>query len=224
MNFELPTATKCKLVDIDILSMKNRPPDSNPGVALAFTAELPNSALIMLDGFLRGMLYTKQAGGETQKPLDGVEPVSDMPNLTQIGQSIGRFSWAGEQTGCTITFDFGLGGKSNIVLSDVKVDALHVTPKEGGTTTWQWKCEINDVSEAEFGKIATFKSRDVQLLLAPPQVEQQDIDDEPPPLKPAKAAKGAKKGGNLQPQEAWPFPNKPPAQTPEEAFAGTAKH
>lgn len=221
MNFELPTATKCKLVDIDILSMKNRPPDSNPGVALAFTAELPNSALIMLDGFLRGMLYTKQANAsDTQVALDGVEPVSDMPNLTKIGQSIGRFSWAGEQTGCTITFDFGLGGKSNIVLGDVKVDALHVTPKEGGTTTWQWKCEINDLDEAEFGKLATFKSRDVQLLIALPEVEQQDLDDEPAPQKPAKAPKG----GKLKPAEAWPFPGDGPAQTPEESFAATAKH
>jgi len=175
--FTLETATKAKLVDIDILSMKNRPPDSNPGVKLVFAAELPNSALSMLDGYLLGMLYTKQAGGEAQSALDGVEPITDKPNLTKIGQSIGRFSWAGEQTGCELTFDFGLGGKSNIVLDDVKVDSLHITPKEGGTTTWSWACEINDVSEAEFGKLATFKSRDVQLLLAPPAVDQSSIED-----------------------------------------------
>jgi len=222
MNFELPTATKCKLVDIDILSMKNRPPDSNPGVALAFTAELPNSALTMLDGFLRGMLYTKQAGGDAQKGLDGVEPVSDLPNLTQIGQKIGRFSWLGEQTGCTLTFDFGLGGKSNIVLGDVKVDALHITPKEGGTTTWQWKCEINDVSEAEFGKIATFKSRDVQLLIALPDVEQQDLEDDPPPQQPARRGRKPK-AATSEPEGEWPFPGDGPGeQTPESAFVGTA--
>lgn len=173
----LESSTKAKLNDIDVLSQKNRPPDSNPGLSLAFTAELPNGALTMLDGFLRGALYTKQAGGNEQPGLDGVEPVSDLPNLTKIGQKIGRFAWAGEQTGCTLTFDFGLGGRSNIVLDDVKVDNLHVTPKEGGTTTWQWRCEINDVDEAVFGKLATLKSRDVQLLLAPPDVDQGDVED-----------------------------------------------
>jgi len=175
--FYLESSTKAKLTDIDVLSQKNRPPDSNPGVKLVFSAEMPNGALTMLDGYLLSALYTKQAGGDAQGALDGVEPITDKPNLTKIGQRIGRFSWAGEQTGCELTFDFGLGGKSDIVLKDVKVDSLHITPKEGGTTTWSWACEINDVSEAEFGKLATFKSRDVQLLLALPDVDQQQIED-----------------------------------------------
>lgn len=105
-----------------------------------------------------------------------MEPITDKPNLTKIGQKLGRFSWDGEQTGCTLTFDFGLGGKSDIVLGDVKVDSLHITPKEGGTTTWSWACEIADVREADFGKLATFKSRDVQLLLALPDVQQDSIE------------------------------------------------
>lgn len=175
MTFELTTSTKAKLTDIDVLSQKNRPPDSNPGVSLAFAAELPNHTLTMLDGFLRGMLYTKAASSESPKQtaLDGVEPVSDLPNLTAIGRALGRFSWALEQTGCTLTFDFGLGGKSNIVLTDVKVDSIHGQAKEGGTVSLWWKCEINDVDEAVFGKLATFKSRDVQVLIAGPVVEPE---------------------------------------------------
>ncbi|WP_019652226.1 hypothetical protein [Variovorax atrisoli] len=175
--FYLESSTKAKLTDIDVLSQKNRPPDSNPGVKLGFSAEMPNGALSMLDGFLLGMLYTKQAAEQEQQGLDGVEPITDRPNLTKIGQRIGRFSWGGEQTGCELTFDFGLGGKSDITLPDVKVDNLHITPKEGGTTTWTWTCEINDVGEAVFGKLATFKSRDVQLLLALPKVDQSEIEN-----------------------------------------------
>lgn len=205
--FELETATKAKQTDLEVLSQKNRPADSNPGVVLSFMAERPNSALTELSGHLRSAMYCKNASASKspQGGLDGVEPISDLPNLTDIGECIGRFTWAYKQTGCTLVYDYGAGGASNITLTDVTVEALHITCKEGGTTTWQWKCEINDVDVAVFGKLATFKNREVSILLQGPQVEQQDLDDDPPP--PPAARRGRRS-----------------AQTPEDAFAATARH
>lgn len=177
--FELEVPTKAKQTDLEVLSQKNRPPDSNPGVVLSFMAERPNSALTELDGRLRSMLYCKNANSEAspQKSLDGVEPVSDLPNLTPIGEHMGRFHWAYKQTGCTLTYDYGAGGASNIVLHDVVVESLQVTCKEGGTTTWQWKCEVADVDVQIFGKLATFKNREVSLLLAGPDISQRDLTE-----------------------------------------------
>ena len=175
--FELETTTKAKLIDVDVLSSKNRPIDANPGVALAFSMELTNDALAMFDGRLRSMLYTKEAsGGPQQAGLDGVTPVSDTPNLTAIGRKLGRFAWDLEGTGYALTFDIGIGRKaSNIELEDVKIDAFHVTPKEGGTMVVGFKAECQDVTEAIFGKLATLKSRDVQIVLTPPQVDQAPL-------------------------------------------------
>lgn len=225
--FELETATKAKQTDLEVLSQKNRPADSNPGVVLSFMAERPNSALSELSGHLRSAMYCKNANAEAspQRGLEGVEPISDLPNLTDMGEHIGRFTWAYKQTGCTLTYDYGAGGASNIVLKDVTVEALHVTCKEGGTTTWQWKCEINDVDVAVFGKLATFKNREVSILLHGPTVEQGDIDDAPaPPVRAAKVKK-AQATGSGEPEGAWPFPNTPPAgaKTPEQAFVDTAR-
>jgi hypothetical protein len=189
MTFELLESTAAKLHDVDVLSAKNRPPEANPGVSLAFSIELPNVALAMLDGFLRGALYTKAASTETppQQALDGVEQVSDLPNLTVMGRKIGKFGWDLELTGYTLTFDHGLGGRSNLVIEDCKLDAFNVVPKEGGTIILSLKAEANDVDEMVFGKLATLKSRAVQILLTPPTVEQ-DLADEPAPQRKGKRA------------------------------------
>lgn len=228
--FELETPTKAKQTDLEVLSQKNRPPDSNPGVVLSFMAERPNSALTELDGRLRAMLYTKSEAATTKQPgLDGVEPVSDLPNLTPIGEHMGRFHWAYKQTGCTLTYDYGAGGASNIVLRDVVVEALQVTCKEGGTTTWQWKCEVADVDVQIFGKLATFKNREVSLLLAGPEIGQQDLTEDNVFTNRPKAAPG-----DGESNEPWPFPNASPGspaaelnaqaqKTPEQAFVATAK-
>jgi hypothetical protein len=205
--FELETPTKAKQTDLEVLSQKNRPPDSNPGVVLSFMAERPNHALTELDGRLRAMLYGKSANAESspQKALDGVEPVSDLPNLTPIGEHMGRFHWAYKQTGCTLTYDYGTGGASNIVLDDVVVEALQITCKEGGTTTWQWKCEIADVDVQIFGKLATFKNREVSLLLAGPDISQQDLtEDNVFPNRPTHETV-------THSEEEWPFPGTGPA-------------
>lgn len=242
--FELEIPTKAKQTDLEVLSQKNRPADSNPGVVLSFMAERPNSALSELSGLLRSSMYCKDANAETtQKTLEGVEPISDLPNLTPIGEHIGRFTWAYKQTGCTLIYDYGTGGSSNIELKDVTVEALHITCKEGGTTTWQWKCEINDVDVAVFGKLATFKNREVSIQLIGPRVEDDLISsstsssgtesssDSTPAA--GQQADGAQGGDGKGP---WPFPNDAPSEAPkaaasrrkggktaEEIFANTSK-
>lgn len=216
MTFSLDTLTKAKLLEVGVLSTKNRPVDANPGVVLAFQVELPNSALIMLNGGMRQHLYTKNDTTEApQRGLEGVEPVSDLPNLSEFGKLIKPFGLNLELTGYCLTFDHGLGGKkSDLVIEDVKLDDFHVHLKEGGTVILKLKAEANDVDERTFGKLATLKSRDVQILMAAPEIAPDLVED------PAS-------------DKAWPFPNdpktgKPPAgkgeqKTPEQAFAETAE-
>ena len=109
--FILEVATKARQTDMAVLSQKNRPVDSNPGVVLSFMADRPNTALTELSPSLRTKMYCKSAAAvDTQKDLDGVEPISDLPNLTDDGQHMGEFAWKYKQTGCTLTYDYGAGG------------------------------------------------------------------------------------------------------------------
>lgn len=214
--FELVSATKAKLQDVRILSQKNRPPDSNPGVALSFSAELPNTMLVMFDPSMLTNLYYRSEATEEEPDLPGVPP--SLPNLTPFGLHIGRFNWKRIFTGYETTFDYGVGGeRSNIVLDDGKVDDIHIHPKEGGTFILQWKVEINDVDGIVFSKVAMLKAREVHVLMKPQVVEPSQVTD------PAADV-------------AWPFPNPPKsddsaptakggkgkkAKTPEEALIET---
>ncbi len=209
--FELTTNTKAKLTDVVVLSQKNREPNDNPGAQLAFSLLLPNHELTMLDGALRSFLYTKSAASSTspQGMLEGVEPVSNMPNLTTIGKRVGKLHWDIELTGYTLTIDQGMGGASNIEIGDCEVSKFRLLPQEGGTVAIDFQLESPDVAANTFGRLATLKNREVEILLLPPEVVQGDMADSAPRSSTAH-----------QPDDAWPFKDSdgPEVLTPEKAL------
>lgn len=225
--FSLPEFTKVKVLDVTVLSQKNRPAGANPGVRLNVQADLPNYILSEFDGALRTALFTKSAAAETAKDkrqtLPGVEPISDLPNLTSIARHIRKVAWSEKLTGYDVEIDHGIGGKSNLKLGDAALENFRFAAKEGGTVAAWWSIEVVDVPKLTMGELTMLKSREVPMMLLEPEVLQQDLDDDPPaPAAPAKPVKGAKKGATLQPSEAWPFPGDGPAQTPEDALIATA--
>lgn len=180
MPFELEHPTSAKLTDVIVLSDKDRAPDTNPGVGLDFAMTVSNDMLAMFDGSLRTTLYTKNGNSSTpeQGTLETVPPVSDTPNLTEIGKKLGQFGWDMELTGYTLTCDQGIGGpKSNLSLEDCKLTNWRFKPKEGGSVEMKFRVESPDVNEKTHGKLALLKTREFPILLAPPVVGQQEIDE-----------------------------------------------
>jgi hypothetical protein len=177
MAFQLEHMTAAKLTDLEVLSQKDREPDANPGIALFFSATMSNHCLTMFDGYLRSACYAKASGAPPQQQgLEGVEPVTDMPSLTAIGEALGQFGWHGELTGCLLCIDHGMGGKSDIELDDCKVSNYRIQCKEGGTVIIKFKVEAPDVAEIVFGKLSKLKSQDVKITLVQHAVEQEEID------------------------------------------------
>lgn len=179
--FELDQLTRVRVLDVRVLSRKDRKPDEQPGAQLLLQATLGAGVLAMFDGFLPGMLYRKSTG-KKQGELDGI----DTAELTSVGEHVKRLPWVYEQTGCEITIDLGMGGKSNIVLDDVKVHRVSLRPEQKGVVL-QWTADAPGLNDTTRGKLTGLKSTDVQMLLAGPEVDgdQADIDDAPP----VKAAK-----------------------------------
>lgn len=178
MSFVLETLTKTKITDVMVLSQKNREPDQNPGAALSFSMELSNNALSYFDGSLKSFLYTKSAASSAapaQQGLEGVEQVSDLPNLTRGGIKMGKFNWNEDLYGYELVIDHGMGGKSNLELADCIVSNFKVEPKEGGTILLGFLLESQDVPEKVFGKLATLKNREVQITLTAPEVKQESM-------------------------------------------------
>lgn len=243
--FALPTPTKTKLLDYKTLSKKNRPPEEKPGVKLMVEQQLPNTVLDLFDPQLRADFYMAAAGAKTaaQGSLEGVEPVSDTPVLTNVGQKIGKIPWQHEMTGYSVGLVRGIGaGKnSNIPLDDAVLSNWRITFKEGGTIVARYNIEAGNVPGSAWETFAELKSREFEITAKPPEITQRDIERDAIPPAPARrpgaaeraaAAKAGKDTGpkaphkeakapaaELSPEAAWPFPkgdkgtDKPPQRT-----------
>jgi hypothetical protein len=199
--FELEVMTPIRLVDVVVLSQKNRAPDEGPGAKLTVSVDVPNDALSMFDGRLLSALYTKngEGNGAEQMPLAGVVPVSEAPDLTPLGQHVPRIAWSDVVNGYTLTLD--IGSRNPVVILNCVASGWRIAPKAGGTITVKFNVESNDVSEPAFGKLAKCKSREIRATLVQAEEgdEQRSIEREPanePEAAPA-AAKRTRKPRSL---------------------------
>src|ERR1700761_2020109 len=123
--------TTVRILDVRTLAAKNRKPDELPGMQLLVQSTMPIAALAMFDTALPAMLARKAPeefkGGKKQGQLEGIEKLE----LTEIGQHVKRIPWVYDHTGCTIEIDRGLGGHSNLVLTDCTVHRVSFQPQEG---------------------------------------------------------------------------------------------
>lgn len=211
--FELTQATKAKMLNLIVLSQKNRQPDDDPGAKLSIEVQLPAAALSHFAKGLPSALFEPPKGkGPAQKELDGVPPASETPNLSEIGLKVGKIFWAWEATGYTMELFFGTARKdSNLLIRDSILSGWRLMPKEGGTVVARFNLESADVSAETFGKLAKLKGRDIEIGLYPPEVKQQDIEQQlkrdaippAPARKPGAAEKAAVarvKGDDGQPK------------------------
>jgi hypothetical protein len=183
--FEIEEFTKARLEDIEVLSQKNRQPDEAPGVKLHLEMTVPNHVLSTLDGHLKGMLYTRNEaaapkvmkGKDNQTgTLEGVEPVSDLPNLSGIGSHIKSLKWAVEVTGCAAAIRFAT---TELGLDDATCGPFTIKPKEGGSCVLKFPLEAPNASEKVFAKLAKYKSREIELKVKQhaPADQQRTLED-----------------------------------------------
>lgn len=168
--FELESMTKVRVLDVRVLSKKDRKPDEPPGAQLLLQASFSSDALVMFDGYLPGMLFRH---GDTKKQgsLDGIEAVE----LTSIGDHVKRLPWQYEQTGCDIEIDRGIGGLSNIKLSDCKVHRVSISPRQGSVLV-QWSIDAPGLSSIIRGQLTDLKSTEAQMTMHGPAVDDRQAD------------------------------------------------
>lgn len=202
MSFELEPNTKAKVLEVFVLSQKNRKPDEDPGAKLQLQALVSNNVLSTVDGTLKSWLFTrhgKPTDADKQGTLDGVPVVSDMPNLTPAGEHVKVLPWNEKLTGYSLTIDQGIGGQSNIVIDDCTMSNIKIYPQSGGGAVLiKFDLESPNVSDKTWGRLARLKSTEVEIALyAPTVVDQQQSVDERSPH--------------------WPFPNKAGEAPPQSA-------
>lgn len=191
--FEL-TTTKAKLLDVVVLSRKNRQPDENPGAKLVLQFSMLPDLLVLFDGSLRSFLFESDATKAAQGILEGVD---DAGQLTRAGSNLGTLKWKQDMTGYTLTIQWGTGRK-NIVLTDCALTQWRLTPKDGAVVV-KVNCDAPDVGTDEFGKLAKLKSCEIDMALEAPAPAQQDLVPKNVPTPNPGVIDGSKGPGP------WPF-------------------
>lgn len=129
----------------------------------------------MFAGAMRAAFYEMAPG--RQDALDGMA----VEQLTKLGEGVGVVTWPKQYSGHRLTIDLGLGGPSNLVVSDCTISGVRIKP-EAGSAFVRFKVESADISEAMFGKLAKLKSCEISILIAPPEAAaQQDLEASLPP-------------------------------------------
>lgn len=209
-----------------LLSLNVRTENHGDGLATAIDLkcqmDAPNTFLNQLAPELLAMLFMPVEQPEAQAKLDGVPDTMPLLRSHSIAWPL---ALEGDYAGYQITVDRGLGGSSNMVLQEAKLNKLRLTCMEGGTVQLQYRLQVSNVGEDVVGKLSSYVKRDLFLALLPPQVKPAAIDgsqaafdaDHPEAGKKAAdkpAATGHEAGDTLAANEAAGL-NKPASEVPK---------
>lgn len=206
MAFEIEDFTPVKITSVNPRSERHGPEELHPAVDLHISLTTGNNILTALDGKLLDALYTKNANADQggQQNLEGVEEVSNLPNLKF--PLMGALKWKKDLIGYTLTVQHGVG--SDIVLTGCKVNNFTIDPKEGGSVDLKFRVQSSDVDERTLGKLGLLVQNEVDVMLLAPEAKQDGQQDIENPL-PYSLDEADKQVEN-------PFPS---ALTPEQALA-----
>jgi hypothetical protein len=173
---EIKTATKAKMLNVIVLSQKNRKPDDDPGAKLSIELTLAGAAMAHFSQRMPDIFFEAAKAPPKQGNLPGVEAKR---TLTEFGVKVKKIEWDHEMTGYTFEIVLGTGrAASNIKITDAVLSGWRLMPKEGETFVARFNLESGDVSADTFGRLAKLKSRDMEITLSPPVITQQDLDQQ----------------------------------------------
>jgi hypothetical protein len=195
MRFELIGKTKAKFTKVQPFCIKLGQKDTRPAAQLRVMATVSNAILDKFSPGLREFLFEKAKGSEkVQKQLDGVEVISDLPNLREPGVKLGALHWDDEQTGCTLVIDRAI---DPIRLPDCKIDKFKIASRDGGSVQVFFTATTGEIDRDTAGDLLLMHQADVVIELTAPEIisQQQDLDDADQETPEEALAKTAGKGG-----------------------------
>lgn len=149
--------------------------DPRPAATLKFDIVLGADMLLMFHPTLRSALFEHREG-VVRNLADAASTANDL-RYPQIGKPL---TWTLELIGAELTIDYGLGGKSNIVLPDCTVDDFTISPQQGAVAFVGFRVACHP-DEKQSGKLAMMIGKDdLKITLAPPAAEQDLAGERPP--------------------------------------------
>lgn len=129
---------------------------------LKFEATCPNDVLIHFHPELRTMIYKKADDPDLVEQIDGEA-------LTALRfPKMGVIKYEQELTGYKVEVDYGMGGDSNIVLGDCKIDGFKIAPQNGGSVGITFRVICHPESD-DVGRLCEFIQREIDITVTPPE-------------------------------------------------------
>lgn len=178
MRFELIGKTKAKFTKVMPFCIKLGQKETRPAAQLRVMATVSNAVLDKFSPGLREFLFEKAKGSEkVQKQLDGVEVLSDLPNLREPGVRLGALHWDDEQTGCTLIIDRAI---DPICLPDCKIEKFKIVSKDGGSVQVFFTVTTGEIDRDTGGDLLLMHQAEVIIELTAPEIisQQQDLEEE----------------------------------------------
>lgn len=168
--FEFPRLTKAKLNSVNVRSEKHGP-ELVPAVDLKIVIDQSNDILDKFHPDLKASLYYKAQTDDEQEELEGIEPVTNLPNL-KFPKLDSPLKWDHSGSGYRLDIDYGLGDSSNLLMFGCEVNSIGLALKEGGTVEVSSRVQVANVEERILGKLAGLVQHEINIILTPPTVEE----------------------------------------------------
>jgi hypothetical protein len=183
--FALPQFTPVTVEHVN-LRPENHGDEQVSAIDLKLSTILSNTVLNLFRPGLRQWLYFKSStprpiAEDAQRALELDEP-NDLPDLRFPELNI--IKWHADQEGRILTLDYGLGGKSNVKLTDCRANEWRLECMQGGSVKVTFRVQRVQPDKRAVGELSGMLKHEVQaMLVGSPETEsllesQPDDEDE----------------------------------------------
>jgi hypothetical protein len=157
---------KVKLSSVNLRAEFNGD-DTTPAVDIKLSLTCSNDVLSEFHPDLKSAFFKKSDSGELDLEAGHLSALR-FPNMENSIKLSDKYE------GYELVIHYGIDDKSNINLSECKVDKFQFVPKEGGSVDLSFSIAAHP-KEAHIGKLSSMLQKDIDVTLTPPEEVQQKL-------------------------------------------------
>jgi hypothetical protein len=148
--------------------------DRQAAASIKLRVTVPNNVLDNFHETLRFALFFHDVENPkadlADKAMEGNRDHLPHRRFPNLGSPL---KWNDAMEGGVLTIHHGVGGPSDIVISEIKVNKFSISAKEGGTCEieFQVHCHPNEVNS---GKLAHKVMQEIEITLEAPKAEEEE--------------------------------------------------
>lgn len=164
----LVTELKALLSNVNARSELHGDGERQAAGDLKFTATVPNTFLDQLHPTLRSALFFMDSAQPKDLADQGLEEKQHWPHL-RFPNLEAPLKWNDEMSGGQLIIHHGIGGRgSDMVLEDVKVNKLEITPLAGAMVDIDFRIQVHPEEKVR-GKLWELIQAEVVISIKPPE-------------------------------------------------------